>query len=203
MYTAETSGLQGQWPNLFKAKAKIMCPRAVLKVDDSPRAPHPCFFLAFLTTWNVRLSGYTTLCLNKTSDLRLAVTFDTRERILIFFGRNVTNKVSSQNTLYYATSNNLCFCTVWQNGKNENCVFHSALPEFNQSLLDFFQSFWLTTHTHAAPWLPKSGNQCIQLGAVSGHGSGETKSRVLRQLDCVARRVHQCTVFWISWCNVR
>jgi len=141
MYTAETSGLQGQWPNLFKAKAKIMCPRAVLKVDDSPRAPHPCFFLAFLTTWNVRLSGYTTLCLNKTSDLRLAVTFDTRERILIFFGRNVTNKVSSQNTLYYATSNNLCFCTVWQNGKNENCVFHSALPEFNQSLLDFFNLF--------------------------------------------------------------
>jgi len=28
---------------------------------------------------------------------------------LIFFGRNTTNKVSSQKTLYYANSNNLCF----------------------------------------------------------------------------------------------
>jgi len=26
-------------------------------------------------------------------------------------------------------------------GKHENCVFHSALPEFNQSLLDFFSLF--------------------------------------------------------------
>jgi len=29
--------------------------------------------------------------------------FDTCERILIFFGRNVTDKVSNQKTLYYAT----------------------------------------------------------------------------------------------------
>jgi len=39
--------------------------------------------------------------------------FDTCERILIFFGRNVTNKGSSQKTLYYSTSNNLWFCTTW------------------------------------------------------------------------------------------
>ena len=32
--------------------------------------------------------------------------FDTREWILIFFGRNVTNTVGNQRTLYYATSNN-------------------------------------------------------------------------------------------------
>ena len=32
-----------------------------------------------------------------------------------FFGRNVTDKVGNQKTLYYATSNNLCFCTTWQN----------------------------------------------------------------------------------------
>jgi len=45
-------------------------------------------------------------------------------------------------TLYYATSSNVCFCTAWQNG--ETCKLHvslkcciSALPEFNQSLLDF------------------------------------------------------------------
>jgi len=43
--------------------------------------------------------------------------FDTHEWILIFFGRNVTDKVGNQKTLYYATSNNLCFCTTWQNGE--------------------------------------------------------------------------------------
>jgi len=42
---------------------------------------------------------------------------DTREWILIFFGRNVTDKVGDQKTLYYATSNNLCFCTTWQNAE--------------------------------------------------------------------------------------
>jgi len=39
--------------------------------------------------------------------------FDTRERILTVFGTDVTDKVSNQKTLYYATSNNLCFCTTW------------------------------------------------------------------------------------------
>jgi len=36
------------------------------------------------------------------------------------------------------------FCTTWQNGKHENFIFIgriSALPEFNQSLLDFFNLF--------------------------------------------------------------
>jgi len=32
----------------------------------------------------------------------------------------------------------------------------------------FLQSFWLTTHTHAAVWLPKSCNQCVHLGAGCG-----------------------------------
>jgi len=44
-------------------------------------------------------------------------TFDAREWILTFFGRNVTDKVGNQKTLYYATLNNLCFCTTWQNGE--------------------------------------------------------------------------------------
>jgi len=30
------------------------------------------------------------------------------------------------------------------------------------------QCFWLTTHTHAAVWLPKSCDPCVQLGAVGG-----------------------------------
>jgi len=41
--------------------------------------------------------------------------FDTSERIFIFFDRNVTNEISNQKALYYATSN-LCFRTTWQNG---------------------------------------------------------------------------------------
>ena len=49
--------------------------------------------------------------------------FDAHEWILIFFGRNVTDKVGSQKTLYYATSNNLCSCTVWQNGETRKSHF--------------------------------------------------------------------------------
>jgi len=41
--------------------------------------------------------------------------FDTYEQILIFFGRNVIDKVGNQKMLQYnATSNNLCFRTTWQ-----------------------------------------------------------------------------------------
>jgi len=43
--------------------------------------------------------------------------FDAHEWILIFFGRNVTDKVGNQKTLYYAISNNECFCTTWQNAE--------------------------------------------------------------------------------------
>jgi len=41
------------------------------------------------------------------------------------FGRNVTNNVGNQKMLHYATSNNLCFCTTWQNGKTWKS--HSSL----------------------------------------------------------------------------
>jgi len=73
--------------------------------------------------------------------------FDTREWILILFGRHVTNKVSNQKTLYYATSNNVCFCTTWQNEETWKLHFllkhcTRALPQFNQSLLDFFNLFY-------------------------------------------------------------
>jgi len=48
--------------------------------------------------------------------------------------------------LYYATLSNLCFCTTWQNGETQKFHFSfkcciSALPKFNQSLLDFFNLF--------------------------------------------------------------
>jgi len=71
--------------------------------------------------------------------------FDTYKWILIFFCRNVTEKVSNQTMLYYATLSNLCFCTTWQNGKTRklhfslkavlahclnstSCLMSSALP---------------------------------------------------------------------------
>jgi len=65
---------------------------------------------------------------------------------------DVNDKVSNQKTLYYAISNNNCFCTTWQNEETwrlhlslKCCRPISALPEFNQSLLDFFHLFhsWL------------------------------------------------------------
>ena len=59
-----------------------------------------------------------TLCLKKNVPPLVCYNFDTHEWILIFFGRNVTDKVGNQKTLYNATtSNNLCFCTTWQNGE--------------------------------------------------------------------------------------
>jgi len=52
--------------------------------------------------------------------------------VLMCFGRNVTDKVSNQKTYYYAASNNLCFCTTWQNGETQIAFslkcYISALP---------------------------------------------------------------------------
>ena len=52
--------------------------------------------------------------------------FDTHEWILIFFDRNITDKVTNQNTLYYVTLTNLCFCTTWQNGEIRKLHFHTV-----------------------------------------------------------------------------
>jgi len=80
------------------------------------------------------------------------VYFDAHEWILTFFGRNVTDKVGNQKMLYYATSNNLCFCTTCQNGKTRKSHFHSTglfyihnapvrcLPERKIVICDVFDS---------------------------------------------------------------
>jgi len=72
---------------------------------------------------------------------------------------------------YCATPNSLCFCTTWQNGEHENRIFFTQMLyqciTRNQLVAAWFlQSFWLTNHTHAIVWLPKSCNQCVRLGAV-------------------------------------
>jgi len=72
--------------------------------------------------------------------------FDAYQWILIFFGRNVTNKVGNQRTLYYATSSNLYFCTTWQNGETRKSHFSldrivRCLPERKKIVIcDVFDS---------------------------------------------------------------
>ena len=86
-------------------------------------------------------------------------------------------------------------------GKHENFVFQSALPEFNQLLLDFFNVFdsWLILKL-----LYDSLNHVINAfssgllgGMVQEKGSWEC-CLLLQQLDCVACTMHQCTVCWVS-----
>ena len=76
------------------------------------------------------------------------------------FSRNVIHKVSNQKTLYYATSNNVCFCTTWQNGETRKSQFftqmlYQCIARIQPVAPWFLQSFWLTTHmpTHVAVWL--------------------------------------------------
>jgi len=59
--------------------------------------------------------------------------FDTREQILICFGRNTTDKVSNQKTLYYATSNNLCFCTIRYFAKRDFVISRFFMKLFETS----------------------------------------------------------------------
>jgi len=74
-----------------------------------PSAPTALgFWRLLLLLWR-RL--WYTLCLKNVPPL-VCYNFDIRERILIFFGKDVTDKVRNQKTLYCATPNNLCFCTI-------------------------------------------------------------------------------------------
>jgi len=73
----------------------------------------------------------------KMSHFWLAITL-IHEYILMFFWQKCYQKINTK-TLYYSISNNLCFCTIWQNGKTRKLHFSlqcciSALPEFNQHL---------------------------------------------------------------------
>jgi len=72
----------------------------------------------------------------KTSRLWFTITWTQCERILIFLAKVLPIKQAIKR-LYCATSNDLCFCTTWQNGETRKLHFSlirfiSALPEFNQ-----------------------------------------------------------------------
>jgi len=107
---------------------------------------------------------------SKTSHLCLAITWTHVNVFWYFLGRNVTDKVGNQTTLYYATSNNLTCASALLylvNRGNAKIAFSlkcciSACIAWIQPAAWFLQSFWLT-HTHATVWLPKSCNQCVQL----------------------------------------
>jgi len=74
----------------------------------------------YLPSWTLlHTCAYSTQCLKKTSHLWLAITFTHMNGFWYFFGGNVTDKVGNQKTLYYATSNNLYFCTTWQNAETQ------------------------------------------------------------------------------------
>jgi len=77
--------------------------------------------------------------------------FETWERILIFFGINVTDKVSDQKTYCYATSNNLCFCTTWQNAETRKSHFHlnAVLVHCLNSTSCLISSIFLTHDSHS------------------------------------------------------
>ena len=68
----------------------------------------------------------------KTSHLWLAITLTHMDGFWYLFGKNVTDEVGNQKTLYYATSSSLCFCTTWQNAETRkshftqlDCVTHT------------------------------------------------------------------------------
>jgi len=44
--------------------------------------------------------------------------------ITTIFGKNVAEKVSNKNVLYFPTSPKCCFCTTWATGNPESAFFH-------------------------------------------------------------------------------
>jgi len=67
--------------------------------------------------------------------------------------------------LYYATSNNLCLCTTWQNRETRKFIFHSNAVLMHKLLLDFFNIFdsQLILTLLYDSLKAKSCNQCIHL----------------------------------------
>jgi len=151
-------------------------------------APSDSVFRALGTNWLTYLycKSANTLFLKKNMPPLVCYNFDTHERILIFFlAEMLLDKVSNQKTLYCATTNNVCFCTTWQNVETQKSHFFTQMLYWCTGRIQpaapwFLQSFWLTTHIHAAVWLPKFCNQCVQLGLLGSmvweKGSRQSRS---------------------------
>jgi len=137
----------------------------------------------------------------KTSYLWFAITLTYVNGFWYFFGRNVTNKVSNQKTLYCATTSNLCFCTTWQNSETQKSHFHSnavlvhCQNSTSRCLISsiFFDSWLILT------WLYDSLNLVITAFSSGLLGAWFRRKQVdsAAELDCVAciMHVHQRVVF--------
>jgi len=132
---------------------------------------------------------------SKNDTLLVCYNFDTCERILTFFGENVTDKVSNQKTLFYATPNTLCFCITWRNGETWFfCIFTQILQEgiaWIQLAAWFRQSLWPTTH-NLLNLVINAFSSGLTRGMVQ-----DKRSRALQKFNCVVCAMHQCVVFWI------
>ena len=105
------------------------------------------------THFNVRYFGVYTQCL-KTSHIRIAITVTHMNRFWYFFGWNLTDKVGNQKTLY-ATANNLCFCTTWQNGKTRKSYFSLKCCISRERC-----SSWVVLHTECTSALSSWKQNC-------------------------------------------
>jgi len=104
-----------------------------------------CVFTSLLNAYVfvVGIKGLMCPCLKEVPPLACC-NFDTHEQILIFFGRNTADKVSNPKMLYYASASNNLSALPGKMGNMKIAFFSrciSALPEFNQLLLDFFSLF--------------------------------------------------------------
>ena len=146
---------------------------------------------------------YNTPCLKNVLPLACYKS-DTCERVLIFFGSNVTDKVSNQKTLHYATST--CASTLpGKTEKRENCIFPqccSVLPMNSTSCL--ISSIFLTHDSYSRCLLYDSLSLVINAFNYReywGHNSGERKccsSWTVLHVQCTSA---PCLLFFISQGN--
>jgi len=143
----------------------------------------------------------------KMSHLWFAITLTHVNAFLYFFGRNVTDKVSNQKTLYMPPQ---LMCDSALPGKPGKLKMHFFTQMLYQCIARiqpvdpwFFQSFWLTTHTHVGVWLPKSCNQCVQFGLLGAwFRRTEVESATAIGLCSRPMHVHQCAVFLKEKCHM-
>jgi len=91
------------------------------------------------------IGPHSTLCLKNVPPL-VHYNFDTRERIFIFLSRKITHKERNQKHFTTPPQVKCASALPGKTGKHENRIFSlkrciSALPEFNQSILDFCRLF--------------------------------------------------------------
>jgi len=109
------------WPDRFISASRFLFLVFTITVFWFRTADKVAYLSAF-----GRMTIYTVS--QKTSHLWLAITLThTRERILISFGRSVTDKVSNQKKLYYATSNNLFLHYLAKRKNTKNAFFTQML----------------------------------------------------------------------------